>query len=106
MITPESFLYWATQIAMGLLLMGMVLVLGRLALGPRAADRVVAIDLLTVMVLAFLVVAVIHSGEKSFLDVAIAFACIAFLGSIALARFLLRAYRQYWCAITQEKNDD
>jgi multicomponent Na+:H+ antiporter subunit F len=33
----------------------------------------------------------IYAGETSFLDVAIAYALIAFLGTAALARFLMRS---------------
>jgi multicomponent Na+:H+ antiporter subunit F len=33
----------------------------------------------------------VYSGETSFLDVAIAYALIAFLGTVALARFLMRS---------------
>jgi multicomponent Na+:H+ antiporter subunit F len=93
MATQSAFLYGAEQAAMAILLAGMVLVLWRLVKGPTAADRVIAMDLLSVLVVAFLVVLSIHTGQATYLDVAIAFACIAFLGTIALARFIERASR-------------
>jgi multicomponent Na+:H+ antiporter subunit F len=80
--------------------------LGRLARSPSAADRVVAMDLLSVLVLAFLVAFAIYTREKTYLDVAIAYACIAFLGTIALARFLLRAYHQLWCEDREGRIDE
>ena len=85
------FLFYCCQIAMALLLIAMALVLWRVARGPTAADRVIALDLLSVLVVAFLVSVSIYAGNTSYLDVAIAYACIAFLGTIALARFILRA---------------
>jgi multicomponent Na+:H+ antiporter subunit F len=87
------FLYGAAQAAMAILLAGMTLVFWRLVKGPTAADRVIAMDLMSVLVVAFLVVLSIHTGQATYLDVAIAFACIAFLGTIALARFIERASR-------------
>mgnify|MGYP001058900586 CR=1 FL=1 len=93
MMNSQTFLYGAAQIAMVILLAGMALVLWRLVKGPTAADRVVAMDLLSVLVVTFLVSLSIHTRETSYLDVAIAYACIAFLGTIALARFIQRASR-------------
>jgi len=93
MAAQGAFLHMAAQGAMAILLAGMVLVLWRMVKGPTAADRVIAMDLLSVLVVAFLVVLSIHTGQASYLDVAIAFACIAFLGTIALARFIERAAR-------------
>ncbi len=91
MAAQGAFLFGAAQAAMAILLAGMVLVLWRLVKGPTAADRVIAMDLMSVLVVAFLVALSIHTGQASYLDVAIAFACIAFLGTIALARFIERA---------------
>ncbi|MFO7912759.1 MAG: cation:proton antiporter [Desulfotignum sp.] len=93
MITGEIFLYRADQVSMAILLAGMVLLLWRLSKGPTAADRVIAMDLLSVLVVTFLVILSIHTRETSYLDVAIAYACIAFLGTIALARFIQKGSR-------------
>lgn len=92
-MNPHLFLYGTAQIAMGVLLVSMILVLWRLIKGPTAADRVIAMDLLSVLVVTFLVALSIHTRETSYLDVAIAYACIAFLGTIALARFISLASR-------------
>ncbi|MFN2356660.1 MAG: monovalent cation/H+ antiporter complex subunit F [Desulfotignum sp.] len=93
MPTNDVFLAGAIQTAMGILLISMALVLWRLSKGPSAADRVISMDLLSVLVVAFLVALSFHTGQTSYLDVAIAYACIAFLGTIALARFIQRASR-------------
>ena len=93
MAAQGAFLYGAGQAAMAILLAGMAMVLWRLVKGPTAADRVIAMDLMSVLVVAFLVALSIHTGQATYLDVAIAYACIAFLGTIALARFIQRASR-------------
>jgi multicomponent Na+:H+ antiporter subunit F len=90
MMTGNLFLAGACQAAMVMLLTAMAMLLWRLAKGPVAADRVSAMDLMSVLVVAFLVVLSIYTGKTTYLDVAIAYACIAFLGTIALARFIHR----------------
>jgi multicomponent Na+:H+ antiporter subunit F len=94
MISADSFIDFAGLAALAMLLIGMVLVLWRLARGPTAADRVIALDLLSMLVVAFLVTVSIHARETSYLDVAIAYACIAFLGTVALARYISRTSRK------------
>ena len=81
----------AGQFALAVLLISIVLALARLVKGPAAADRIVALDLISILIVAFLAAYSIYAGETSFLDVAIAYALIAFLGTVALARFLMRS---------------
>ena len=90
MIPADSFIDFSGLAALAMLLVGMLLSLWRLARGPTAADRVIALDLLSMLVVAFLVAVSIHARETSYLDVAIAYACIAFLGTVALARYITR----------------
>ena len=84
----------ASRFALVLLLISIVLVLVRLIKGPDAADRIVALDLMSMLIVAFLATESIYAGETSFLDVAIAYALIAFLGTVALARFLMRSQQR------------
>ena len=81
----------ASRFALVLLLISIVLALVRLIKGPDAADRIVALDLMSMLIVAFLATESIYAGETSFLDVAIGYALIAFLGTVALARFLMRS---------------
>lgn len=80
----------ACTATLALLLVSMLLVLIRLWLGPSTADRVVALDLFGVLVVAMLVVLAILREESADLDVAIAYSLVAFLGTVALARFIHR----------------
>ena len=93
MISANNFINLASLAALAMLLVSMVLVLWRMARGPTAADRVIALDLLSMLVVAFLVTVSIHAQETSYLDVAIAYACISFLGTVALARYISRTSR-------------
>ena len=81
----------AGQFALAVLLISIILALVRLVKGPAAADRIVALDLISILIVAFLAAYSIYAGETSFLDVAIGYALIAFLGTVALARFLMRS---------------
>jgi len=81
----------ASRLALALLLVSVALAFIRLVRGPRAADRIVALDLITVLIVAFIGAYAVFAADTSFLDVAIAYALIAFLGTVALSRFLLRS---------------
>ena len=81
----------ASRFALVVLLISILLALVRLIKGPDAADRIVALDLISMLIVAFLATESVYAGETSFLDVAIAYALIAFLGTAALARFLMRS---------------
>ena len=65
-----------------------LLALVRLLRGPSLADRIVALDLMTTIGVAICgLYAVIHD-QPVFLDVAIVMALIAFVGTVAFARYL------------------
>ena len=87
----SSIVETAGMFALAVLLISMVLALVRLIRGPAAADRIVALDLISILIVAFTAAYSVYSGETSFLDVAIGYALIAFLGTVALARFLVRS---------------
>jgi multicomponent Na+:H+ antiporter subunit F len=60
----------------------------RLILGPSAADRLVALNILSGIVLAFLVLRGVRHDRAIFLDVALVYDIFGFLGFLAVARFL------------------
>ena len=87
---PATILTQSVTITSVLLLAGMVLAFIRLIKGPDAADRIVALDLISLLIVGLLAVLAIYADETSFLDVSIAYALVAFLGTVALARFRMR----------------
>ena len=87
---PATILEQSVAITSILLLAGMLLAFLRLIIGPDAADRIVALDLISVLIVGLLAVLAIPADETSFLDVSIAYALVAFLGTVALARFRMR----------------
>jgi multicomponent Na+:H+ antiporter subunit F len=71
-----------------ILVISVILVLIRLFKGPQVVDRVIALDLIITIGIALITVYSIRSAEAVLLDVAMIFALIAFLGTIAFSFYL------------------
>ncbi|HTN69440.1 MAG TPA: monovalent cation/H+ antiporter complex subunit F [Dysgonamonadaceae bacterium] len=67
-----------------------ILVLYRFIKGPTLPDRVTAVDLITTMVIAIIVVFSILWDSPNFFDVAMVLSLISFLGSISYAFYLTK----------------
>jgi multicomponent Na+:H+ antiporter subunit F len=89
--TNSPMIETAALLGMYILIISMMLVVYRIARGPKSADRIIALDLLSVLVVAFVALYAVFSGKVAFLDVAIAYALVAFLGTVAFARYLERS---------------
>lgn len=68
--------------------------LARLVRGPRASDRVVALELLFVAGLVFTMAAALRSGRAEFLDAGVAFAFIGCATTIGWSWLIERAPRR------------
>ena len=71
-----------------LLIVGCFMCLIRVAKGPTPPDRAVAIDAIGVMVVGICGVFGIVTGQDFYLNVAIAWALLSFIGTLALAKYL------------------
>lgn len=109
-MTSAAFLAGAAQVALLLILIGMAVAFVRLAKGPSLADRVVALDMMTVTIISFCGVYAVFMDEPSFLDVAIVLALVGFLATVALARYaerrLERDKQDHDTAIQTETRND
>ena len=90
-MTSAVFLSVAIQASLLLILLGLAVALIRLVKGPSLADRVVALDMMTVTIISFCGVYAVFMDEPSFLDVAIVLALVGFLATVALARYAEKA---------------
>jgi len=74
------------------LLLGLAIGCGafRILLGPRAQDRVLGFDTLSVNAMLLLLTFGIRSGEVLYFEAALAVALFGFVGTVAFAKFLLR----------------
>ncbi|OFZ19118.1 MAG: hypothetical protein A2X94_10235 [Bdellovibrionales bacterium GWB1_55_8] len=89
-MNPESSLWlqWTLAIAFGNMCLSFILVFIRLAIGPSLPDRVVALDLLAVLSAGFITIYAISAHQPVYLDVAITLTLIAFLSTVAFARYV------------------
>ena len=60
----------------------------RAAIGPTAPDRVVAIESLVALMVGIFVLLGVHYNSPIYLDVALVYAFLAFLGTLAIAKYL------------------
>ena len=60
----------------------------RLIIGPDTVDRVVAIDLLTIVTIALIALLAHHMERYIYLDVGLVYGLLSFLGVLAVARYL------------------
>ncbi len=105
MPASATILSWAIDAAFLMLMLALLLAFVRMARGPSLPDRVVALDLITILAVAFSGLFAIASDEGAYLDVAIALALVAFLATVAFARFAERRRLREERAQDQEGRD-
>lgn len=69
------------------LFVSMVLVLARLYAGPTLYDRVLAVNSFGTLTVLFIAVLGFLNGRPDFLDIALLYALINFVGTIAILKF-------------------
>jgi multicomponent Na+:H+ antiporter subunit F len=70
------------------LILASFLCLYRVARGPTSADRIVAVDLLGIMIIGLCAVLTITTGRSWYLDIGLAWALQSFITILALSKFL------------------
>jgi multicomponent K+:H+ antiporter subunit F len=76
----------------GFILIGLAMTLNlwRLMQGPDPADRILALDTLTINAIALLVLFGVRAGSSAYFEAALVLAVMGFVGTVALAKYLLR----------------
>ena len=92
-MTATELLPIATMIALVLLGLALLISVIRVIIGPTLADRVLALDLLTVVAMGFVGAIAIRTGLTLYLDIAIGLALLGFLATIAFTRYMLSRHR-------------
>jgi multicomponent K+:H+ antiporter subunit F len=87
-MTP--ILFWALKLALFLLAVAMLCAVWRLLIGPAAQDRVMALDCLYINGMLMMLILGINYTSNVYFEAAMLIALFGFLGSTALAKFLLR----------------
>ena len=83
-------LHYALIAAQVLVALAMVFTVYRLLRGPRAQDRVLALDTLYVNALILTVTVGMRTGSTLYFEAALVIGMLGFVATVALAKFLLR----------------
>jgi multicomponent K+:H+ antiporter subunit F len=86
----SPLLSWALLFAIGCLTLAIVFALARMILGPRAEDRVLAFDCLYLNTMLVILTLGMLYRSSSYFEAAMLIALFGFVGSSAMAKFLLR----------------
>ena len=74
--------------ALGIMMLSVVLSIVRFMKGPSYTDRVIAFDVMTIASLAIIAVIAYLSGRIIYLDIAMVYGILSFLGVLVVARYL------------------
>jgi multicomponent K+:H+ antiporter subunit F len=85
-----AVLHYALMAAQVLVALAMVFTVYRVLRGPRAQDRVLALDTLYVNALILTVTFGIRTGSTLYFEAALVIGMLGFVATAALAKFLLR----------------
>jgi multicomponent Na+:H+ antiporter subunit F len=91
MNSPADFLFVARAldvIVIGTLTFSLFLSFLRLARGPSRPDRVVALDLISMLAVGYTAVYAVFSGQAILLDAAIVVTLVNFLATVGFARYV------------------
>lgn len=85
-----NILAWSIAISQIFLALAMGITSFRLIRGPRAQDRVAALDAFYVNALLLMLTFGIRTGSTLYFEAALVIALLGFVGTVALAKFLMR----------------
>jgi len=83
-------LFWSASFALLCFVLGMACATVRLVRGATAQDRVLALDTFYINGMLTMLAFGVRSGTSVYFDVALLIALFGFVGSTAMAKFLLR----------------
>ena len=81
-------LEFCTQFTLATLALALLITVVRLVKGPSLPDRVVAMDLVGVLVVGLIVVLAASTGVRATLDAAIVIALVAFVATVAYGTYV------------------
>lgn len=84
----------ASHVALSMMAVAILLAVVRLIRGPSLPDRVVALDLISILVAGATAIYAVGTGEAVYLDVATVLALISFLGTVAFAHYVEKQVSQ------------
>lgn len=86
----NTILLWAGSFALGCLALAAACAALRLLRGPTPQDRVLGLDAMYINGMLIILVLGIRDGTSLYFEIALLIALFGFVGSAAMAKFLLR----------------
>ena len=83
-------LFWSFSIAQLFLAAAMAISVYRIAIGPRAQDRVLGMDTLYVNAMLLVLVFGLRTGNDVYFAAALLIAILGFVSTVALSKFMMR----------------
>jgi multicomponent Na+:H+ antiporter subunit F len=86
-----NFFYYDGELLFKLInviLFSSTMVLIRVLIGPSAADRIVAVDILGILIVGLLALMGLHYDQNFFIDIALIWALLSFIATLAFAKVL------------------
>ncbi|TRL40783.1 K+/H+ antiporter subunit F [Rhizobium straminoryzae] len=83
-------LFTAVSLAKILLAIALMVAAVRIFVGPRAQDRIIALDTVYIIAMLLLVTFGIGSGRLIYFEAALVIGLLGFVATVALAKFLMR----------------
>lgn len=74
--------------ALYIFILGCILCLYRIWRGPTSADRIVAVDILGIMIVGLCAVLSVSTGRSWYIDIGIAWALQSFISTLAISKYL------------------
>jgi len=85
---------WIFHIVLIVLALMMILCLFRAIVGPRMADRLIAINMMGTMVMTIICIMAVILGESSLVDICLIYALISFLAVVVLTKVYTGVYME------------
>lgn len=83
-----SFLNIVLASTFGMLLLSFLLAFLRLLKGPKMSDRIVAMDLIASVTMAFILTYSIMMQKEIYFDIVIVISLVSFIGTVAVSTYL------------------
>ena len=92
-----------TMIVLGIFLFACLL---RSVIGPRIADRIVAVNMMGTMIMVIIGILAIYLGEGYLVDICIIYAMLSFLAVVVICKVYMGVYREKQIKKEEEEKNE
>ena len=89
-MSPENIMDLALKGAFLAVVIGQVMAMIRLVMGPSTGDRILALDTMVINAIGMIVLLGIAQGSRVYFEVSMIIAMLGFVSTVALTKFVLR----------------